>query len=118
MCSWICLLLTDAVSSLVTGCRSECVHGLPASARKASPRRLALVGVRVDERRDVFGDALPNRRELSLRDQLSHAIAHQVGTDDGAVDATHDLDDARGADDLAATVAGQVVLVRADGLGT
>ena len=51
----------------------------------------------------------PSLDQLSLADELSDAVAHHVHADDGAVHAAYELDEARGAEDLALAVAAEVV---------
>ena len=80
--------------------------------------RFALRRVRVQERRDVFRMSFPPDGQLPLRDELADAVADEMHAQNRSVLETDDLDDAGRAEDLALAVAGEVVLVGDDRVGT
>lgn len=72
--------------------------------------RLVLRRVGVDELGDLGRQRLPVVDQLSLADLLTHTVADHVDADHGTVLHLDELDLARGVEDLALSVARQVVL--------
>ena len=70
-----------------------------------------LSGVRVKVRRDVFGVCFPIDNHLGLTEQFANACPDHVNADYRSVDNSNDLDRACGLENVALSVAGQVVVV-------
>src|SRR5699024_6535432 len=91
-----------------------CVQGFAGERERRLSERLVLRRMRVDELCDVFGERLPVDGQRRLADLLAHPVADHVDSEERAALLADELDDAGGCEDLALTVAAEVVLVGFD----